>query len=110
MHSGLTLSLENLIIISTIFVILQEWIWHSYKWDILYPMILQPLLHLQIILVYLKRFAVCKTDKIIIPSARTNQDTRHLHRCPRMTDRPGVDKGDPFLFEVTIENVRFATF
>ena len=65
---------------------LKGWI---YKWDVLYSMILQPLLQFQIILVIIKGFAVCKAFKNIIPPARTNQGTRHLHRAPWMTG-PGV--------------------
>ena len=76
-------------------------------------MILQPLLHLQIIPVFLKGLAVCKMDKVIIPSARTNPDTRNPLRrgsAPWMRDRPGEDKLDASLKKVTIENMRFATF
>ena len=112
MHRALPCS-WILITIGTIFVILEEWIWHSYKWDILYPMIRQPLLHFQIFLVYLKRFAVCKTFKIIIPSACTNQDTWNSLRrggAPWISDKPGVDGLDAFLLQVIIEDMCLAVF
>ena len=76
-------------------------------------MILQPFFHFQIILVYLKLFAVCKISKELISSLRNNQGTWHPFLrggWPWIRDRSGIDKVDASLFEVSIEDICFTIF